>query len=156
MKAAMFYGPGDLRIQDVPAQEPGPGEMLVDVKAAATCGTDLKSYRRGHPKLFPVLPSRFGHEFAGVVSGVGDGVTDFAVGDRVVAANTAPSGPGGACTRGGESLWETRESLNGASAGQFSIPASIVARNTYRLPDGLEFAAAAPLEPLATVVHGMA
>ncbi|WP_405560448.1 alcohol dehydrogenase catalytic domain-containing protein [Streptomyces canus] len=156
MKAAMFYGPGDLRIQDVPAQEAGPGELLVDVKAAATCGTDLKSYRRGHPKLFPVLPSRFGHEFSGVVSGVGDGVTDFAVGDRVVAANTAPCGHCWACTRGRESLCENLEFLNGAFAEQVVIPASIVGRNTYRLPDGLEFAAAAPLEPLATVVHGMA
>ena len=81
MRAAMFYGPGDLRLEDVEPQEPGPGEILVEVRAAATCGTDLKSYRRGHPKLFPTLPSRFGHEFAGVVSAVGDGVTDFAAGN---------------------------------------------------------------------------
>ena len=156
MRAAVFYGPGDLRVEDVPAQEPGPGEVLVDVRAAATCGTDLKSYRRGHPKLFPTLPSRFGHEFAGVVSAVGDEVTDFSPGDRVVAANTAPCGSCWACTRGRESLCENLEFLNGAFAEQVVIPRSIVQRNTYLLPDSLEFAAAAPLEPLATVVHGMA
>ncbi len=68
MRAAMFYGPGELRLEDVASTEPAPGEVLVEVKAAATCGTDLKSYRRGHPKLFPTLPSRFGHEFAGVIA----------------------------------------------------------------------------------------
>jgi len=156
MKAAIFYGPGDLRIEDIREEAPGPGEVVVDVKAAATCGTDLKSYRRGHPKLFPVLPARFGHEFAGVVSAVGSGVTTFSLGMRVVAANTAPCGHCWACTLGRESLCENLEFLNGAFAEQVVIPASIVARNTYELPDGLSFEAAAPLEPLATVVHGMA
>jgi L-iditol 2-dehydrogenase len=152
----MFYGPGDLRIEDVPEGEPGPGEVAVEVKAAATCGTDLKSYKRGHPKLFPTLPSRFGHEFAGIVTAVGDGVTKFTPGMRVVAANTAPCGRCWACTLGRESLCENLEFLNGAFAEQVLIPASIVARNTYEIPDDLPFEAAAPLEPLATVVHGMA
>lgn len=156
MKAAIFYGPGDLRIEHIRMEPPGTGEVAVDVKAAATCGTDLKSYRRGHPKLFPVLPARFGHEFAGVVSAVGPGVTTFSPGMRVVAANTAPCGHCWACTIGRESLCENLEFLNGAFAEQVVIPASIVTRNTYELPAGLSFEAAAPLEPLATVVHGMA
>jgi L-iditol 2-dehydrogenase len=156
MRAAMFYGPGELHLEDVTASQPGPGEVLVEVKAAATCGTDLKSYRRGHPKLFPVLPSRFGHEFAGVVTAVGDGVTKFAVSDRVTAANTVPCGHCWACTRGRQSLCENLEFLNGAFAEEVIIPAAIVERNTYKLPDDLDFADAAPLEPLATVVHGMA
>ncbi|KUI22325.1 zinc-binding dehydrogenase [Mycobacterium sp. GA-2829] len=155
MRAAMFYGPGELRLEDVASAQPGPGEVLVEVRAAATCGTDLKSYRRGHPKLFPVLPSRFGHEFAGVVTAVGDGVTDFSVGDRVTAANTVPCGHCWACTRNRQSLCENLEFLNGAFAEEVIIPAAIVQRNTYRLPDDLDFADAAPLEPLATVVHGM-
>lgn len=155
MRAAMFYGPGDLRMEDIPVTEPAPGEVLVEVKAAATCGTDLKSYRRGHPKLFPTLPSRFGHEFAGFVTAVGDGVTKFAAGDRVVAANTAPCGHCWACIRERQSLCENLEFLNGAFAEQVMIPPAIVERNTYLLPDDLDFASAAPLEPLATVVHGM-
>ena len=156
MRAAIFHGPGDLRLQDIDPQEPGPGEVVVDVRAAATCGTDLKSYRRGHPKLFPTLPSRFGHEFAGVVSAIGDGVTEFAPGMRVVAANTAPCGGCWACIRNRESLCENLEFLNGAFAEQVVIPRAIVDRNTYVIPDDLDFEAAAPLEPLATVVHGMA
>ena len=156
MRAAIFRGPGELGIEEVPEQQPGPGEIAVEVRAAATCGTDLKSYRRGHPKLFPVLPSRFGHEFAGVVSAVGDQVTAFAVGDRVVAANTAPCGRCWACTLGRQSLCENLEFLNGAFAEQVVVPRAIVECNTYTIPDTLPFASAAPLEPLATVVHGMA
>ncbi len=152
----MFHGPGDLRLEDVSEEEPAPGEIAVEVRAAATCGTDLKSYRRGHPKLFPVLPSRFGHEFAGVVTATGDGVTAFAVGDRVVSANTAPCGHCWACTLGRQSLCENLEFLNGAFAEQVVVPKAIVERNTYLIPESLPFAAAAPLEPLATVVHGMA
>lgn len=156
MRAYMFYGPGDLRLEDVELGTAGPGEVAVEVRAAATCGTDLKSYRRGHPTLFPTLPARFGHEFAGVVTEVGDGVTDFAVGDRVVAANTAPCGHCWACSIGRESLCENLQYLNGAFAEQIIIPKAIVERNTYKIPDTLSFEAAAPLEPLSTVVHGMA
>ncbi|MDR2254882.1 MAG: alcohol dehydrogenase catalytic domain-containing protein [Arthrobacter sp.] len=155
MKAAIFRGPGQLAIEDVERTAPGPGEIAVTVKAAATCGTDLKSYRRGHPKLFPELPARFGHEFAGIVSEVGEGVTKFAVGQRVVAANTAPCGRCWACSLNRESLCENLEFLNGAFAEEVVIPRAIVERNTYRIPDELPFEAAAPLEPLATVVHGM-
>ena len=156
MRAWMFHEPGDLRLEDVEPGVPGPGEVAVEVRAAATCGTDLKSYRRGHPTLFPTLPARFGHEFAGVVTEVGEGVTDFRPGMRVVAANTAPCGHCWACTIGRESLCENLEYLNGAFAEQVVIPAPIVARNTYEIPESLAFEAAAPLEPLSTVVHGMA
>lgn len=156
MRAYMFHGPGDLRLEDVEPGTPGPGEVAVEIKAAATCGTDLKSYRRGHPTLFPTLPARFGHEFAGIVTAVGDGVEKFQVGQRVVAANTAPCGACWACTIGRESLCENLQYLNGAFAEQIVIPQAIVERNTYVIPDSLPFEAAAPLEPLSTVVHGMA
>lgn len=156
MQAWMFHGPGDLRLEEVEAPSPGPGELEVQIHAAATCGTDLKSYRRGHPTLFPTLPARFGHEFAGVVCGVGDGVDAFSVGDRVVAANTVPCGTCWACAIHRESLCENLQYLNGAFAERIVIPAPIVARNTYRIPQTLAFEAAAPLEPLSTVVHGMA
>jgi L-iditol 2-dehydrogenase len=98
MRAAVFYGPGRLVIEDAPDPIPGPGEIVVQVRAAATCGTDLKSYRRGHPKLFPTLPAPFGHEFAGVVAATAPDVTTFRPGMRVVAANTAPCRSCWACT----------------------------------------------------------
>lgn len=156
MRAAVFRGPGELAIEEVPRPEPGPGEISVAVKAAATCGTDLKSFRRGHPKLFPVLPAPFGHEFAGIVDAVGPGVAGFAEGDRVVAANSAPCGQCWACIRQRPSLCEDLSFLNGAFAEHVVIPPRIVSRNTFHLPDQVSFASAAPLEPLSTVVHGMA
>lgn len=156
MRAWMFHGPDDLRLEDVEAPSAGPGEVEVEIHAAATCGTDLKSFRRGHPTLFPTLPARFGHEFAGIVVAVGEGVADFSVGDRVVAANTVPCGTCWACAIHRESLCENLQYLNGAFAERIVIPAPIVARNTYTIPDTLPFEAAAPLEPLSTVVHGMA
>lgn len=152
----MFYGPGRLSIEEVPVEEPGPGEIAVAVHAAATCGTDVKSYRRGHPKLFPVLPARFGHEFAGIVTATGEGVQRFRPGMRVVAANTAPCGQCWACTIQRPNLCENLTFLNGAFAEQIIVPAPIVARNTFELPAALDFDAAVPLEPLATVVHGIA
>lgn len=155
IRAAIFRGPGELAIEEIEKPLPGPGEISVTVRAAATCGTDLKSYRRGHPKLFPTLPARFGHEFAGVVDAVGAGVTGFAEGDRVASANTAPCGYCWACTKQRPSLCENLAFLNGAFAESVVVPAPIVARNTFHLADHVSFASAAPLEPLATVVHGM-
>ena len=145
MRAAIFRGPGELAIEEVDWEKPGDGEVSVAVYAAATCGTDLKSYRRGHPKLFPTLPARFGHEFAGVIDAVGPGVQGFEVGQRVVAANTAPCGSCWACTKQRPSLCENLSFLNGAFAEQVVIPAPIVARNTYALPESVSFASAAPL-----------
>jgi L-iditol 2-dehydrogenase len=155
MQAILFYGPGDARLVETPILTPGPGELLVKVGAALTCGTDLKSYRRGHPRIFRSLPSPFGHEFAGVVAETGAGVDRFAVGQRVVAANSAPCGECAFCREGRESLCERLEFLNGAYAEYIVVPERIVRRNTYRIPDHLTFAEAALIEPLACVLHGL-
>lgn len=154
MRAWMFHGPGDLRLEDVESPDAGPGEIKIKVMASATCGTDLKAYRRGHP-IFPVLPARFGHEPAGIVIGVGEGVTKFREGDRVVCANSVPCGSCWACTIQRPSLCENLSFLNGTFAEEMVVPQGITDRNTYTIPDHLSFEAAAPLEPLATVVHGL-
>lgn len=155
MRAAVFHQPGDLRIEEVPDPAPGPGEIVVRVGAATTCGTDVKSYRRGHPTIFPKLPSLFGHEFAGVVEAVGEGVDRFSVGQRVVAANSAPCGTCFYCSIGRESLCEHLTMLNGGFAERIVVTAPIVARNTYGLPEGVADAEAAMVEPLACVIHGI-
>ena len=146
MRAWIFHGPGDLRLEDVEPGRPGPGEVAVSIKAAATCGTDLKSFRRGHPTLFPELPARFGHEFAGVVSEVGEGVDRFAVGQRVVAANTCPCGACWACQIGRESLCENLQYLNGAFAEQIQ---QALGQRMVRFGQGDFFAAAADQAGLA-------
>jgi len=151
----MFYEPGDVRMEDVSAPEPGPGEVLVKIGSALTCGTDVKTYRRGHPTLFKSLPSPFGHEFAGTVERVGEGVDGWPVGRRVVAANSAPCNRCYYCLVGDQSMCVELEFLNGAFAEYVVVPARIVHQNMYEVPEGMEYWRAALLEPLACAVHGM-
>ena len=92
MNAAVLYGKEDVRIERLPVPEAGPGEIVVRVAAALTCGTDLKVFRRGYHEKMLKPPAPFGHEMAGIVSQVGEGVTKFREGDRVVAVNSAPCG----------------------------------------------------------------
>ena len=88
MLAVRFYKPGDLRAEQVPIPEAGSGELVVRSSVALTCGTDLKMFKRGHPLSKP--PQIMGHEFAGIISSVGQGVEQFKPGMRVVTANSAP------------------------------------------------------------------
>ena len=154
MKAIQFYAPEDIRYEEVTIQEPQKGEVLVKIMAALTCGTDVKTFRRGHPVLIKSVPSGFGHEFSGVVAKLGEGVTNFKVGDRVVAANSAPCGECFFCKKGQYNLCENLQFLNGAYAEYITIPARIVKKNMIKLPDDLSFEEAAFTEPLANVVHG--
>ena len=92
MKAAVLHGREDIRIERVPLPEAAPGELVVSVGAALTCGTDLKVFRRGYHARMIVPPALCGHELAGTVVQVGEGVVGFVPGDRVVALNSAPCG----------------------------------------------------------------
>ena len=136
MKAARFYAPGDLRIEDVPAPQPRPGDVLVDVEVALTDGTDLKAFRRGHPLLLRESPSPFGHEFCGI---------DTATGRRVVAANSDADGTPGA----------ELELLNGAYAERVVVPERIARVNLLPVPRGLAPEIAAMVEPLACCLRGV-
>jgi len=158
VQAAVFYAIGDVRVEQIPDPVAGPGEVLVRIHRALTCGTDLKTYRRGHPTILQSVPTPFGHEFAGTIAGLGAGVdtNQWPLGMRVVAANSAPCHRCFYCRRGHLSLCENLEFLWGAYAEYIAIPAPIVAQNLYPIPDGLSFAAAALTEPLACAVHGVA
>ena len=158
MKAAVLYGIEDIRIEDREKPTPKKGELLVKVVVALTCGTDLKTYKRGHTLVKP--PIIVGHEFSGVVEEVGEGVVGFQLGDRIVAANSAPCGECFYCKKGDENLCERLEDTiigftqNGAYAEYVVVPRRIVERNTYVLPKDVSFEQAAILEPLACVVNG--
>ncbi len=156
MKAVRFYAPGDIRYEEVGITPPKKGEVVVKIKAALTCGTDVKTFRRGHPVLIKKVPSGFGHEFSGVIDQLGEGVTDFKIGDRVVAANSAPCGECFFCKKEEYNLCENLNLLNGAYAEYITVPARIVSKNMIKLPDDLSFERAAFSEPLANVVHGAA
>ena len=155
MKAVLFYGPQNIKYEETRIKPLERGEILVKVGAALTCGTDVKTFRRGHPVLIKSVPSGFGHEFAGTVEKVAEGVTNVKVGDRVVCANSAPCGECFYCRRGEYNLCEHLDLLNGAYAEYIVVPERIVKKNTIILPDSLPFHKAAFSEPLANVVHGV-
>jgi L-iditol 2-dehydrogenase len=155
MTAAVLYGQEDVRMERVPVPVPGAGEIVVRVKAALTCGTDLKVYRRGYHARMLVPPALFGHELAGVVHAAGEGVTRFREGDRVVALNSAPCGECFYCERNQPNLCDDLLFNNGAYAEFIRIPARIVEKNTLAVPEGVPFEHAALAEPLACVVRGL-
>jgi L-iditol 2-dehydrogenase len=156
MRQALFYGPGDVRLEEVPLPQPEAGEVVARVEVALVCGTDAKTFRRGHPVLLGRLPAPFGHEWAGTVVEVGPGVSSFRPGDRVASANSAPCGHCFFCRRDRLSLCENlRPLLNGAYAEFLRIPKRIVETNMFRLSDDLPAERAAFLEPLACVLKGL-
>ena len=152
MRATVYLGPEQIELRRVPIPEPQAGELLVKVRAATTCGTDVKTYRRGHPKFPP--PFIFGHEFAGDVVKVGVGVKKFREGMRVTANVFAECGECFYCKRGQGNLCVNLVYNFGAFAEYMVIPASIVRRATFEIPPHISYANAALLEPLVTVVHG--
>jgi len=147
VRACLYYGIGDLRVEEVPDPVPGPGDVLVQVEVALTDGTDLKTFRQGHPVLLSEAPSPFGHEFCGI---------DVATGRRVVAANSGPCGECEACLRGDEPLCpQLLPFLNGAYAELIVVPERIARVNLLPVPDGLAPEIAALVEPLACCLRGV-
>ena len=155
MHAINFYAPKNIKYETININDPKDGEVQVKIDTALTCGTDVKTYYRGHPVLIKKIPSVFGHEFAGTIEMVGKNVKNFKVGDRVVAANSAPCGKCFFCKKEEYNLCENLNLLNGAYAEYINIPKLIVEKNLYKIPDDLPFEYAAFAEPLANVVHGI-
>jgi L-iditol 2-dehydrogenase len=152
MKAVVYHGPGQLSYEDVEVPAIGPGELLVKTRAALTCGTDVKTFRRGHHLMEP--PMLFGHEFAGEVAQVGEGVKRFVEGMRVVAANSAPCNSCFFCQVGKQNLCEDIIFNWGAFAEYVRVPARIVELNVHEIPAHMAYEEAALLEPLACVALG--
>jgi L-iditol 2-dehydrogenase len=154
MKAAMLYGVKDLRVEDVPVPKVGAGEVLVKVGAATTCGTDLKIFQRGYVEKIITLPTIFGHEWAGEVAEVGEGLDWPVEGMRVRAGNSAPCLHCSMCQRGKYNLCENMIWLWGAYAEYIKVPARMVLVNMQEIPQGVSFEEAAVTEPLACALHG--
>jgi L-iditol 2-dehydrogenase len=155
VRAQVFYGPGDLRFEDPPIPVPGPGEVVLRIEVALTCGTDVKTLRRGHPVMIPRVPTIFGHEFAGTVTAVGAGVGGVRPGDRAVAANSAPCGTCTACRRGQANLCDDLLFVNGGYAEYIALPPRIVTRNLVTVPQETDAARAAFAEPVACCLRAI-
>jgi L-iditol 2-dehydrogenase len=154
MMAAVLYGKEHLQVEPVAVPKIDKGDILVRVKVALTCGTDVKVFRRGYHARMIVPPAVFGHELAGDIVAIGEDVANFSVGQRVVAANSAPCETCFFCRRGLQNLCEDLLFNNGAYAEYIRIPARIVQRNTYPIPEHVSYHDAALVEPLACVVRG--
>ena len=155
MLAVRLHGREDLRLERVARPVPGAGELVLRVEAALTCGTDLKVYRRGYHARMLTGDLLFGHEAAGTVVAVGEGVTAFAAGDRVVPLNSAPCDECFFCDKGQQNLCEDLLFNNGAYAEFLRVPERIVAKNTLGLPTAMSAGHAALTEPLACVMRGL-
>ncbi len=155
MRGAVLTGPERIEIQELAVPQPGHGELVLRVRAATTCGTDVKVYRRGgHPRMLRV-PTLFGHEMAGTVAALGPGLERFAIGEPLVVANSAPCGTCEYCRDERENLCTDLHYLNGAFAEYLHVPARFVTHSVHPIPAGLDFARAALTEPLACVLHGI-
>lgn len=155
MKAVLFYKPGLVKYEETDVPDIKAEEVLVKIETALTCGTDVKTYKRGHPLLIKSVPSGFGHEFAGIVHKVGTAVEGFKPGDRVVAANSAPCRKCYYCQIEEYNLCENLNFLNGAFADYIRISELITKQNLLHIPENLSFDEAAFTEPLANVVLGI-
>lgn len=138
MRAAVLFGPRDLRVEDVPEPE---GEVIVEIEAATTCGTDVKMWRHGH-RILPPYPCRFGHETAGVRTDTGE---------RVLVSDSVACGACGPCRAGRAQICRDPIWVLGGFAERIGAPA----RALHPIPHGLPAEAAAMAEPLAAAVHAL-
>jgi L-iditol 2-dehydrogenase len=155
MKAAMLYGVRNLRIEDVPIPQLDKGEVLVRVRAATTCGTDLKIFQRGYVSHVIKLPTIFGHEWAGEIVDLSPDVDWLERGMRIRAGNSAPCLHCKMCERGKFNLCENMIWLWGAYAEYLKVPAQMVRVNLQKIPVHVSYEEAALTEPLACVLHGV-
>ena len=147
-------GPGGVQLfQDLPIPEPGPGEVRIKIIYAAICGTDLHI----RDDAFPVqMPVTLGHEYSGVVDKLGEGVTDLAVGDRVVSMTAAGyCGHCELCRAGLYMLCKEKRGLGSGYDGAFAEYMRYPADRVFKIPEGLPMKAAALCEPLACVTRSV-
>ena len=157
MRALIFERPGEIRVGDLPSPQPGPGEVVVEIGAASVCASDLRVYRGEKYAKPGVVP---GHEFAGQVIALGEGVADLQLGDGVAVYPIISCGGCEFCRRGLRNRCTSRRTLgydaNGGLAEQVLLPASLVAQgHAVKLADGADWGRAALTEPTACVLNSL-
>lgn len=155
MKALRYIAPGKVEIEEMERPIPQPGEVLIRTRACGVCATDVKTVRRGHPKIRP--GTVIGHEVSGVIIETNQ-AAGWQPGDRIAAAPYAPCGECRSCRRGKYTLCDhlMDESLNpGGFAEYIVIPPRIVQKAMFLVPESLSFEYAALAEPLGCCLHGL-
>ncbi|KUL40464.1 zinc-dependent dehydrogenase [Actinoplanes awajinensis] len=156
MKVVRFHAPGDVRFEDAPEPEAGAGEVKIRVRSCSTCGTDVKISKFGHHHIHP--PRVMGHEIAGEIVAVGDGVEGWTAGDRVQVIAAIPCGECAECTRGRMTICPNQVSMGYHFEGGFAqfmvVPKEVLkVDGLNRIPDGVSFAEASVAEPLACALN---
>lgn len=151
VKTALGFG--NLEIQDKPEPKPGKDQVKIEVKYAGICGSDIHTYE-GHYKVG--VPVTLGHEFAGVVTEVGEGVTEWKVGDRVTSETTYDiCGKCGYCKSGDYNLCNRRKGLGTHQDGGFAKYLIARKQSVHKIPDNVDDRSAALTEPLACTLHAI-
>lgn len=151
MRVAMYYNNRDVRLEELPVPEIGPGELLIRTRASGICGSDLMEWYR-----IKKAPLVLGHEITGEVSRVGAGVEDFKVGDRVFSTHHVPCGKCRYCLAGHQSVCDLLRTTHfepGGFAEYIRVPKINVQLGTLRIPDSMTFDEGSFIEPLACVVR---
>lgn len=156
MKVFRFYAPGDTRIEDAPEPTTGAGEVKIRVRACSMCGTDVKISTSGHQRIRP--PRVMGHEIAGEIVEVGEGVTGWEPGDRVQVIAAIPCGDCEFCTSGLMTICPNQVSMGYDFDGGFAPfmivpPAVLKVDGLNRIPEGVGFAEASVAEPFACAIN---
>ncbi|MBT3363469.1 MAG: alcohol dehydrogenase catalytic domain-containing protein [Chloroflexi bacterium] len=152
MRVAMYYNNSDVRVEELPTPKIGPGELLVKIEASGICGSDVMEWYRIHK-----APLVLGHEIAGTIVEVGDGVTQYKIGDRIAAAHHVPCDQCHYCLTDNETACNTLRSTSfdpGGFAEYLRMPAINVKRGVFLIPDNVSFDEATFVEPLACVLRG--
>jgi 2-desacetyl-2-hydroxyethyl bacteriochlorophyllide A dehydrogenase len=153
MRALRVARPGLWSVEEVPTPRPGHSEVLLATKAAGICGSDLHILAGEFPPTpYPIVP---GHEFAGLVADVGDGVQGLKAGDRVAVDPSLFCGSCRHCRVGRGNLCERWGALGDTAAGAFAEYVVVPERNAYLMPDSMPYSHGALAEPLSCVVHGL-
>ena len=161
MKVARYYAPGDIRLEQLPEPDVAAGEVKIRVRACSTCGTDVKISRSGHQNMTP--PQVMGHEIAGEIVSVGDGVDQgpagWQIGDRVQVIAAIPDGTCPDCLAGHQAICPHQLSMGYQFPGGFAeymiVPRQVLAVDGLnRIPESLSYAEASLAEPLACVLNG--
>ena len=151
MRAVVLESPGKLRLRDLPVPEPAPDQVLLEVKAAGVCGTDLHIYEGDFPATFPLIP---GHEFSGQVVAAGGDVGQALLGARVAVDPNVPCRSCTFCSTRREHLCKRLTAYGVHRNGGFAEHAVVNVQNVHPIGD-LSFEQGALIEPLACVLHGM-
>ncbi|MEK7851507.1 MAG: alcohol dehydrogenase catalytic domain-containing protein, partial [Deltaproteobacteria bacterium] len=152
MRVAMYYSNKDVRLEEKPVPQIGPGEMLMRVEASGICGSDVMEWYRIHK-----VPLVLGHEVSGEVVEIGEGVTKYKKGDRICAAHHVPCNTCHYCLSGHHTVCETLRKTNfepGGFSEYLRLPAINVDRGVFLLPDEVSYEDATFIEPLACVLRG--